>query len=1157
MKKRNVCLSLLLSILLLAMTCLPAFAATPRVYTVKVTPPDPDAAVVMPEDVTQNIDWDGVVSDAWKLLFTGTGQRSVDIRKYNIPYTDDNIDYLYSYFWYTPRFLRTGMTYSHTSSILTSLNNVDNPNIDFVATDPVQNRTKYDACESAISQLLYGVKDNSDLSGWEQCLLLHDRLAAWAGYNTIGLDSGTLGDDDYSAYGPLALHVGVCNGYALAYNWLLDELGFTTYYESSDYLNHGWSKVELDGELYYVDVTWDDPGFDYDTPGLVMHANFLQSYDAFAAEHDAEDYDQTPSSTIYETGFYQEAVSEIVRINGNYYYFTSNGSLYERLPDGTTNFKFKLTTKGKDFSTNNSYKLWPKLCAVGNTILYLTATDVHAYDPATGADEVVFTPQQTLYPNSAFFLNGIRQLDGTVYVTATDDSNGKFASNTVADYTESFVYCSHPTTDTLSATPGPDCLTPGDAQLICPACRALINGVEQGPVGPHTYTATGTTAPTCIVQGYTSYVCTTCGDSYRADFVPASGHDWQWTVDAEATCNTAGSKHEACTRCDAIRNENTVIPATGNHSYTAQTVSDAAKKADATCTTAAVYYYSCATCGTIEHNDDHTFTNGTSLGHAWTWVVDTDETCNTAGVKHEVCTRCDATQNENTVIPATGNHSYTAQTVSADTLKADATCTTAAVYYYSCATCGTVENNDAHTFTNGTAPGHNWEWVIDAEATCNTAGSKHQKCTRCNETQSENTEIPATGNHSYTEQTVSDAAKKADATCTTAAVYYYSCATCGTVEHNDAHTFTNGAVPGHNWEWAIDREATCNTAGVKHEVCTRCDATQSENTVIPATGNHSYTAPTVSDAAKKADATCTTAATYYYSCATCGTVENNDAHTFTDGASLGHIWTWVTDIEPTCALVGEKHQKCTRCNATQSENTTIPATGNHSYTNQTVSADTLKAAATCDAAAVYYYACATCGMSEQNDAHTFTDGAALGHDWQWVVDRDATCNAAGVKHQKCTRCTATQNADTPIPATGQHAYTAKTVGDDTRKAAATCDTAATYYYSCASCGVVERNDAHIFTDGAALGHDWRETARTNATCSAAGSITYTCTHNSAHTRTETIPQKTHTDANGDGYCDDCGKDLWSGRCAYCGQVHSGAFGWLVKFFHSILAIFKR
>ena len=28
-------------------------------------------------------------------------------------------------------------------------------------------------------------------------------------------------------------------------------------------------------------------------------------------------------------------------------------------------------------------------------------------------------------------------------------------------------------------------------------------------------------------------------------------------------------------------------------------------------------------------------------------------------------------------------------------------------------------------------------------------------------------------------------------------------------------------------------------------------------------------------------------------------------------------------------------------------------------------------------------------------------------------------------------------------------------------------------------------------------------------------------------------------------------------CKYCGQVHTGPFGWLIKFFHSILAIFKR
>ena len=224
---------------------------------------------------------------------------------------------------------------------------------------------------------------------------------------------------------------------------------------------------------------------------------------------------------------------------------------------------------------------------------------------------------------------------------------------------------------------------------------------------------------------------------------------------------------------------------------------------------------------------------------------------------------------------------------------------------------------------------------------------------------------------------------------------------------------------------------------------------------------------------------------------------------------------------------------------------------------QTVSADTKKADATCTEAAAYYYACATCGKAEQNDDRVFTDGAPLGHDWLWVTDTEPTCAAAGEKHQQCSRCTATQNENTEISPTGAHSYTVQTVSADTKKADATCTAAAAYYYACATCGKVERNDAHTFQNGAALGHDWRETSRKDATCTQAGTITYTCTRDASHSRTESIPQKPHTDANGDGYCDSCGKDLVSGRCPYCGEVHSGAFGWLIRLFHVILAFFKR
>ena len=50
----------------------------------------------------------------------------------------------------------------------------------------------------------------------------------------------------------------------------------------------------------------------------------------------------------------------------------------------------------------------------------------------------------------------------------------------------------------------------------------------------------------------------------------------------------------------------------------------------------------------------------------------------------------------------------------------------------------------------------------------------------------------------------------------------------------------------------------------------------------------------------------------------------------------------------------------------------------------------------------------------------------------------------------------------------------------------------------------------------------------------------------------------HADADNDGYCDTCEEMMQGGQhCKYCGKIHGGLFGWLVKIFHSIFAIFKR
>ena len=66
----------------------------------------------------------------------------------------------------------------------------------------------------------------------------------------------------------------------------------------------------------------------------------------------------------------------------------------------------------------------------------------------------------------------------------------------------------------------------------------------------HAYEQTDVVAPTCTAEGYTEYTCTECGRKYRADVVPATGHDWDaGEVTTEATCTTDGEKTYTCASC--------------------------------------------------------------------------------------------------------------------------------------------------------------------------------------------------------------------------------------------------------------------------------------------------------------------------------------------------------------------------------------------------------------------------------------------------------------------------------------------------------------------------------------------------------------------------------------------------------------------------------
>jgi len=46
-----------------------------------------------------------------------------------------------------------------------------------------------------------------------------------------------------------------------------------------------------------------------------------------------------------------------------------------------------------------------------------------------------------------------------------------------------------------------------------------------------------------------------------------------------------------------------------------------------------------------------------------------------------------------------------------------------------------------------------------------------------------------------------------------------------------------------------------------------------------------------------------------------------------------HTYEWIIDVEPTCTNAGSKHEVCTACGVTQSNYTTIEATGIHIFDN--------------------------------------------------------------------------------------------------------------------------------------------------------------------------------------------------------------------------------
>lgn len=316
---------------------------------------------------------------------------SLDISKFKIPYTSTSLGEINRFiFNETPEIFHTSGSLG--GSVSGGYMKTIKPSYRFTAAEYASMLPEF---YKGANTLLRGIKGNNKLSDVEKALLLHDRLVVWCEYDISRYNDKTIPDESYSAYGVFAKKVAVCMGYALAYDYLLWQVGIDSYYCSSDVLNHAWNIVYVNNSTYHVDVTWDDPI--WDKSGRVYHDNFLRSSAGIAetghiSEDGIVDYDTSPNDTTFDSYFWHNSNAAFQLIDNEIYYIDSTAATLNKISNGVTTVC--RSVKGTWKSSSNGY--WPSnysfLASDGKNLLFSLPDAVYKYDTKTGVSTAVFTP---------------------------------------------------------------------------------------------------------------------------------------------------------------------------------------------------------------------------------------------------------------------------------------------------------------------------------------------------------------------------------------------------------------------------------------------------------------------------------------------------------------------------------------------------------------------------------------------------------------------------------------------------------------------------------------------------------------------------------------------------------------------------------------------
>ena len=242
-------------------------------------------------------------------------------------------------------------------------------------------------------------------------------------------------NDSYKAYGALVNRKAVCSGYAKAFDLMAKMCGLSTTVVTGEAINsssqngpHAWNQINLDGEWYNVDVTFEDPITNIELGFNQLLNNYINRTDAeFATNHirvnghncTATKYGKDVVAYYLNTGVVDfnanvDSIRKMYEQQISIYSMLGNEQELKAVAD-------KLLILGAKYENNSNFIMSGNDLEVTNYILTHLAAGENVIAVVTGPNT-----QNKLTIDSGSWLKEYIKIPGTVSMRRIFSSDGKF-----------------------------------------------------------------------------------------------------------------------------------------------------------------------------------------------------------------------------------------------------------------------------------------------------------------------------------------------------------------------------------------------------------------------------------------------------------------------------------------------------------------------------------------------------------------------------------------------------------------------------------------------------------------------------------------------------------------------------------------------------------